>query len=109
MDIAKSETFKNFIILNKALLFLIKLSKTAVQSVPNNFKSFLKDRSKFVSIDSSHSSLPNINIGVAQGKDLRLVHCYSCYILMTYQTALIPLRSYLKMTLALWYLLTMHA
>ena len=34
MDIAKSETFKNFIILNKALLFLIKLSKTAVQSVP---------------------------------------------------------------------------
>ena len=35
MDIAKSETFKNFIILNKTLLFLIKLSKTAVQSVPN--------------------------------------------------------------------------
>ena len=34
MDIAKSETFKNFIILNKALLFLIKSSKTAVQSVP---------------------------------------------------------------------------
>ena len=34
MDIAKSETLKNFIILNKALLFLIKLSKTAVQSVP---------------------------------------------------------------------------
>ena len=34
MDIAKSETFKNFIILNKALLFLIKLRKTAVQSVP---------------------------------------------------------------------------
>ena len=33
MDIAKSETFKNFIILNKALLFLIKLSKTAVQSL----------------------------------------------------------------------------
>ena len=27
MDIAKSETFKNFIILNKVLLFLIKLSK----------------------------------------------------------------------------------
>ena len=26
MDIAKSETFKNFIILNKALLFLIKLN-----------------------------------------------------------------------------------
>ena len=37
MDIAKSETFKNFIILNKALLFLIKLSKTAVQSVPKYF------------------------------------------------------------------------
>ena len=33
MDIAKSETFKNFIILNEALLFIIKLSKTAVQSV----------------------------------------------------------------------------
>ena len=38
MDIAKSETFKNFIILNKALLFLIKLSKTAVQSVPKILK-----------------------------------------------------------------------
>ena len=38
MDIAKSETFKNFIILNKALLFLIKLSKTAVQSVPKNIQ-----------------------------------------------------------------------
>ena len=35
MDIAKSETFKNFAISNKALLFLIKLNKTAVQSVPN--------------------------------------------------------------------------
>ena len=35
MDIAKSETFTNFIILNKALLFLIKLSKTAGQSVLN--------------------------------------------------------------------------
>ena len=34
MDIAKSETFKNFTVLNKALLFLIKLNKTAVQSVP---------------------------------------------------------------------------
>ena len=47
MDIAKSETFKNFIILNKALLFLIKLSKTAVQSVPKfvfvvNFIEFCK-------------------------------------------------------------------
>ena len=40
MDIAKSETFTNFIILNKALLFLIKLSKTAVQSVPNILKLF---------------------------------------------------------------------
>ena len=38
MDIAKSETFKNFIILNEALLFLIKLSKTAVQSVPKIWK-----------------------------------------------------------------------
>ena len=34
MDLAMSETFKIFIILNKALLFLIKLSKTSVQSVP---------------------------------------------------------------------------
>ena len=34
MDIAKSETFKNLTILNKALLFLIKLNKTAVQAVP---------------------------------------------------------------------------
>ena len=34
MDIAKSETFKNITVLNKALLFLIKLNKTAVQSVP---------------------------------------------------------------------------
>ena len=29
-----SETFQNFTILNKALLFLIKLNKTAVQSKP---------------------------------------------------------------------------
>ena len=34
MDKAKSETFKNFTVLNKALLFFIKLNKTAVQSVP---------------------------------------------------------------------------
>ena len=34
MDIAKYETFKNFTILSKALLFLIKLNKTAMQSVP---------------------------------------------------------------------------
>ena len=33
MDIAKSETFKNFTILNKALLFSVKLNKTAVQLV----------------------------------------------------------------------------
>ena len=30
MDKAKSETFKNFTVLNKALLFLNKLNKTAV-------------------------------------------------------------------------------
>ena len=35
MDIAKSETFRSFTILNKDLLFLIKLNKTAVQSIPN--------------------------------------------------------------------------
>ena len=34
MAIAKSETSKNLTVLNKALLFLIKLNKTAVQSVP---------------------------------------------------------------------------
>ena len=34
MVIAKFETLKNFSILNKALLFLIKLNKTALQSVP---------------------------------------------------------------------------
>ena len=39
MDIAKSETFKNFTILNKALLFLIELNKTAVQSVPKILES----------------------------------------------------------------------
>ena len=37
MDIAKSETLKNFSILNKALQFLIKLNKTAEQSVPKYF------------------------------------------------------------------------
>ena len=35
MDIAKIKTFKIFSILNKALLFLMKLNKTAVQSVTN--------------------------------------------------------------------------
>ena len=34
MDVAKSETFINFTILNEALLFLVSLYKTAVQSVP---------------------------------------------------------------------------
>ena len=29
MDVAKYETFRNFAILNKALMFLIKLNKTA--------------------------------------------------------------------------------
>ena len=33
MDIAKSETFENFTILNRALLFLVTLNKTAVQSL----------------------------------------------------------------------------
>ena len=32
MDIAKSETFKNFIILNKALLFLIKFQDQLLHS-----------------------------------------------------------------------------
>ena len=35
MGVAKCETFRRFTTLNKALLFLIKLNKTAVQSVPN--------------------------------------------------------------------------
>ena len=39
MDIAKSKTFKYLTILNKALLFLIKLNKTAVQSVPKILES----------------------------------------------------------------------
>ena len=34
MDIAKFEMCRNFTILNQALVFLIKLHKTAVQSVP---------------------------------------------------------------------------
>ena len=37
MDRAKSETFKYFTILNMALLFLIKLNKTALQSIPMIF------------------------------------------------------------------------
>ena len=41
MDVAESETFKSFTVLNKALLFLIKLNKTAVQSVPNLKIAFL--------------------------------------------------------------------
>ena len=50
MDIAKSETFKNFIILNKALLFLIKFeSKTIIWSSIQflyNFKSFWSNTEK---------------------------------------------------------------
>ena len=42
MDIAKSETFKNLTFLNKALLFLIKLNKTAVQSEPKTLYYLLK-------------------------------------------------------------------
>ena len=36
IDVAKFETFNNFTLLNKALLFLIKFNKTAVQSEPKN-------------------------------------------------------------------------
>ena len=43
MDVAESETLKNSIILNKALLFLIKLNKTAPQSVPK----IISTRGKF--------------------------------------------------------------
>ena len=46
MDIAKSETFKNFIILNKALL----LSKTAVQSVPKIIYSDRKNMHFFLTM-----------------------------------------------------------
>ena len=38
MDKLKCETFKNFTILNKALLFLIKLIETAAQSVPKTIQ-----------------------------------------------------------------------
>ena len=45
IDKAKSEAFKKFSIWNKALLFSIKLNKTALQSVPkitsNHFTKFL--------------------------------------------------------------------
>ena len=34
MDVAESEMFKNFTVLNKDFLFLINLNKTAVQSIP---------------------------------------------------------------------------
>ena len=61
MDIAKSETFKNFIIWNKALLFLIKLSKTAVQSVPKLFLSS-ECRNHFVT-RSLVSQPPNLHYG----------------------------------------------
>ena len=37
MDTANSKTFRNFTILKKVLLFLIKLNKTVVQSVPNTY------------------------------------------------------------------------
>ena len=42
MDIAKSETFKNFIILNKALLFLIKFSNSPPNSPVFMHKILLK-------------------------------------------------------------------
>ena len=38
IDIAKFKTFKHFTTLNKALLFLIKSNKTAMQSVPKILK-----------------------------------------------------------------------
>ena len=48
MDIAKFETFKNFTILNKTLLFAIKLHKTAVQSVSKIFIEFIEISVKFM-------------------------------------------------------------
>ena len=34
MDVAESKSLRNFAILNNAFLFLIKLNKTIMQSVP---------------------------------------------------------------------------
>ena len=42
MEIPKSKTLKKFTILNNVLVFLIKLNKTAVQSVPNKNHIFTK-------------------------------------------------------------------
>ena len=43
MDVATYETFRNFTILNKGLLFLIKFNETAVQLVPQNLTVVLID------------------------------------------------------------------
>ena len=65
LDLAKAfDTVDHYILLQK-------LDHYGLRGIVNDFlKSFLKDRSQFVSIDNSHSSLSTINIGVAQGSAL---------------------------------------
>ena len=59
MEIVTSETFQNFTILNKALLFLIKLNKTAVQSKPKFLMYFsclkIKNQNKLFSSKKDRS------------------------------------------------------
>ena len=65
LDLAKAfDTVDHYILFQK-------LDHYGLRGIVNDFfKSFLKDRSQFVSINNSHSSLSTINIGVAQGSTL---------------------------------------
>ena len=60
-------------------ILLQKFYHYGLKGIVNEFfKSFLKDISQFVSIDNSHFSLSNINIGVGQGSTLGPLLQYSC-------------------------------
>ena len=70
-------------------ILLSKLYTYGIRGTPFKwFESYLCNRTQFVKIDENESSMKTITCGVPQGSTLG--HCYSCFILMTYQ---IPLRS----------------
>ena len=77
-DNIKKKLYSGLVLLDLAKAFdtvdhylLQKLDHYGLRGIVNDFfKSFLKDRSQFVSIDNSHSSLSTLNIWVAQGSTL---------------------------------------
>ena len=65
MDIAKSETFRNFTTSNMALLFFIKLKRTALQSLPK-FQKWLCDCFLYLVVENVRVSLNHKVVSFSQ-------------------------------------------